>query len=213
MKKFVIAVSAAIAACIAVPVFAGVGPAADEWDIGPVIKGRNYSVNMPRTMLETPRGPSFDFPHSTKDAGHVHYVTVPIRSLAGARRIILTYRIDADRNVRFVSQERPHEPAALSLYFQRAGDRWNKRTPHYRWYAPGNRLSFLAPGRHTVAIDLDEEWISMMGARTWEQPASFERAKEEAARVGFVFGSNTLRGHGVYATGPARFTVERFEIE
>ena len=43
-------------------------------------------------------------------------------------------------------------------------------------------------------------------------PEQFARAKDEAAVVGFVLGSSGGRGHGVYATGPARFTVLDFTI-
>jgi hypothetical protein len=189
------------------------GPAASQWEIGPVIKGRNYSVNMPPTLDEGRRGPGFDFPYPTAAPGHVHYVTVPVGSLEGARRITLTYRIDAARSVRFVPQETPGDTATLSLYFQRAGDRWTARTPHHRWYSPNGRVMPLTPGTHTISIALDEPWIAMMGGDARSLPQAFARARAEAAEVGFVFGSAGLRGHGVYATGPARFTVLDFEIE
>lgn len=189
------------------------GPAASQWEIGPIIKGRNYSVGMPPTLEPGRDGPAFDFPYPDAAAGHVHYVTVPVGSLESARRITLTYRIDAARGVRFVPQETPDERAMLSLYFQRAGDRWTARTPHHRWYAPNDRVMPLTPGTHTVSIALDEPWIAMMGGDGHSLPAAFARAKAETAEVGFVFGSAGLRGHGVFATGPARFTVLDFEIE
>jgi hypothetical protein len=189
------------------------GPAASQWEIGPIIRGKNYSVNMPPTLEEGRGGPGFEFPFPTAAQGHVHYITVPVGSLEGARRITLTYRIDAARRVRFVPQEVPGEQATLSLYFQRAGDRWTARTPHHRWYAPNDRQMPLTPGTHTVSIALDEPWVAMMGGDGRTLPDAFARAKAETAEVGFVFGSAGLRGHGVYATGPARFTVLDFEIE
>lgn len=188
-------------------------PEAADWDIGPVIKGRNYSVGMPPTLTERRGEPSFDFPHPSADAGHVHYVTTPVDGLAGARRMTLRYRIDAAPGTRFIAQENPAERATLSLYFQRAGDRWTRRTSTYRWYAPHARLVPLAPGVHTVSIRLDERWIAVMGEDAQSHPEAFEMAKAEAARVGFVFGSASARGHGVFATGPARFTVLDFRID
>ncbi len=189
------------------------GPAASQWEIGPIIRGKNYSVNMPPTLEEGGGGPGFDFPYPSAVAGQVNYVTVPVRSLAGVRRITLTYRIDAARGVRVVPEEVPGERAVLSLYFQRSGDRWSVRTPHHRWYAPSDRVMPLTPGTHTVTVALDEPWVAMMGGDGHSLPQAFARAKAEAAEVGFVFGSVGGRGHGVYATGPARFTVVDFKIE
>lgn len=188
-------------------------PDAADWQIGPIIKGRNYSVGMPLRLEPGRDGPRFDFPYPTASAGHVHYVTVPVRSLEGARSISLTYRIDAKPGVRFVPQQYPEQPAILSLYFQRAGDRWTARTPHHRWYSPVDRAVPLRAGTHTVTIALDEPWKAMMGGDATALTEQFARAKDEAAVVGFVLGSSGGRGHGVFATGPARFTVLDFVID
>jgi hypothetical protein len=189
------------------------GPAASQWSIGPFIRGRNYSVNMPLTMFETRDGPAFDFPYPNRASGHVHYVTVPVRSLEGAKRITLRYRIDAAPGTRFFPQERPSRQATLSLYFQRAGDRWTRRTPHHRWYSPGNRVMPLKPGTHTVSIALDEPWVAMMGGNAHTLPGAYRKALRQTAKVGFTFGGAGGRGHGVYASGPARFTVLDYRID
>lgn len=188
-------------------------PAASQWQVGPIIKGRNYSVNMPPTLREGRDGATFDFPYPTAAAGHVHYVTVPIDSLRGANRITLRYRIDAAPDVLFVPQESPAERPTLSLYFQQSGDRWTARYPTHRWYAPTNKVVPLTPGTHTVSIALDEPWIAMMGGDANTFPQAFSRARADAANVGFVFGSASGRGHGVFATGPARFTVLDFRTD
>ncbi|MXP14885.1 hypothetical protein GRI44_09020 [Altererythrobacter confluentis] len=189
------------------------GPAASQWEIGPIIRGRNYSVNMPATLSDTRDGPAFDFPYPTAANGHVHYVTVPVRSLEGARRITLRYRIDAKPGTRFLAQESPGGDGTLSLYFQRGGDRWSARTPHHRWYSPVNRVMPLRPGTHTVSINLDEPWIAMMGGDARALPQAFDAAISQTATVGFTFGGTSGRGHGVFATGPARFTVLDYRIE
>lgn len=215
MFKKLIASSAIFAAILTIPntTLEAAGPAASEWSIGPIIKGRNYSVNMPRTMQDTRDGPSFDFPYPSAANGHVHYVTVPVQSLEGAKRITLTYRIDAKPGTRFLEQENPAGPATLSLYFQRAGDRWSARTPHHRWYSPAGRDLPLNPGTHTVSISLAEPWIAMMGGDASSLPQAFDAAIRDTAQVGFTFGGNSGRGHGVFATAPARFTVLSFRIE
>lgn len=189
------------------------GPAASQWSIGPIIGGRNYSVGMPLTMFETRDGPAFDFPFPNKANGHVHYVTTPIGRLDGASRITLRYRIDAAPDTQFFPQERPNKPATLSLYFQRSGDRWTRRTPHHRWYAPGGRDIPLRPGTHEVSIAMDEPWIAMMGGNAHTLPRAYQRALRRTAKVGFTFGSAGARGHGVYASAPARFTVLDYRIE
>ena len=207
--------AAALAALTVSPTAAQAPPAA-AWEIGPFIDGRNYSVGMPVRASETRDGASFVIPGPTAADGHVHYVTTRVRSLAGAKRITLRYRIDAPRGTEFFQQENPSAgPATLSLYFQRRGDSWRARHPDYRWYSPAGRDVPLSPGIHEVSIALDpgEKWIAMMGSDSSTNPRGFAAAISDAHRVGFTFGGNSGRGHGVYATNPARFTVLDFRID
>lgn len=209
-----IGAAAAISASVAIvpaPAAAG-GPAASEWTIGPIIRGRNYSPNMPLHPERGAHGPTFTIPATGGDA-HVHYVTAPVSTLAGARSMRLRYRIDAERGTRFVAQEHPTETATLSLYFQRRGDTWTARSPTHRWYSPHSRVMPLTPGVHEVVIGFDEPWIAMMGGDARSLPRAYAAALEQASSVGFVFGSASGRGHGVYASSPARFTVLDFAIE
>ena len=195
------------------PAYRGGDAARDAamWEIGPMIRGRNYSRGMPLAPTPARDGWSFDF--STSPAAHVHYVTFPHGSLAGKRRIVMRYRIDAARGVRFIQQEAPGAgPASLSLYFQRAGDSWNARGPFatYRWYA-GTRP--LAPGTYELAVPLDGRWQSVTSGTAAQLPGAFADALAGAERVGFTFGGSNGLGHGVYATGPARFTLLSFRVE
>lgn len=206
------ALAAAAAALLATAAFAA-GPPAGQWEIGPIIRGKNYSHRMPLRPDKSRYGPSFEIPGPTAADGHVHYVTIPTRPLEGARRIVLRYRIDAAPGTRFVPQESPQLPATLSLYFQRAGDGWTMRQPDWRWYAPTNRTMLLRPGTHTVSIRLDEDWIAMTGPAAHANPRGFAAALSDTQRVGFTFGSEGGRGHGVYATAPARFTILDFRVE
>lgn len=188
---------------------------AEAWTIGPVIRGKNYSVGMPLQPDRARRGWSFEFPHPSVGAGHVHYVTLETGPLAGKRRIVMRYRIDAARGARFVPREHPELPATVSLFFQRHGDSWSgKRHPHHRWWSPAGAMRELAPGEHEIVVSLrDGNWISVWGGPASSHPEAFDAALEETARVGLVFGSSAARGHGVYSTAPARFTLLSYRVE
>lgn len=189
-------------------------PAAEAWQVGPTIRGRNYSVGVQPFLDQGRDGPSFAFPGPTRAQGHVHAITMPVGSLEGARRITLRYRIDAAPGTRFYGQENGG-PGWLSLFIQRRGDNWTAKGPYqtYRWYSPDDRIATLAPGTHTVSIGLEENWSAVVAWKRAANPAAFDAALADAGRVGFVFGSSSGLGHGVYATGPARFTILDFRIE
>lgn len=188
---------------------------AASWEIGPIVRGRSSSPGMPRHAARENGATFFDIPWPTAREGHVHYVTVPTGSLAGARRIVLRYRIDGARGVRILPQEHPDREATLSLYFQRRGDNWSAkgRYAHYRWYAPATAMGPLTPGMHEVSIPLDANWKSVNQGTRETEPRAFAAALANASRVGFVLGSRGGRGHGVFATGPARFTILDFRVE
>ena len=203
-KRFAIfAVAAALSA-------SGVhAQSASSWEIGPVINGRSYSPGMPRTMSDGSRGPTFQFPTSERE-GHVHYVTRAVGSLSEAQRITLRYRIDAGQGARFIPRERPEETASLSMYFQRRGDTWQADRAYgdYRWYAAAPVS--LRPGTHTVTVEMRaDDWIPVSRSGSDD----FATAKALAGRAKFPFGWRGGRGHGVYATAPAQFTLLSFEID
>ncbi|WBY16395.1 hypothetical protein PF049_12505 [Erythrobacteraceae bacterium WH01K] len=164
-------------------------------------------------------GWSFDFPYPSPQAGHVHYVTAPASAmqvdLANARRITMTYRIDAAPGTQFHPQEWPGTPATLSLYFQVRGDNWSARDQYRfaRWYAPSDKVVRLAPGTFSISLELADNWIAVKTFDRESAPGEFRRSLENAARIGFTLGGKGGRGHGVYATGPARFTVLDFRTE
>lgn len=191
-------------------------PPAGVWEIGPHIRGKNYSVGMPFRPTETRQGWSFDFPHASRAAGHVHYVTYRPGALTDKKRIKVRYRVDAQRGTRFVPQEQPDIPATVSVYFQRKGDTWTAKGPYefYRWYAPLDTVKQISPGVHEITIDFDDpDWGSIRFRPAGEHRAAFREALANTDRIGLVFGSPGLRGHGVYATAPARFELLSFELE
>ena len=194
---------------------AAAAPPASEWEIGPFIRGRSYSPGMPARPTPIAGGWSFDFPGPDRRAGHVDSVSFDPGSLAGASRIVVRYRIDAAPGTRFVAQETPGVAPTVSLMFQRAGDDWSARGRYsrYRWYAPAGSLRPVAPGVGRMEIDLaDPGWTSVLGEARATAPGEFRAALEDTVRIGIVFGTVGARGHGVYATGPARFTLTGFDI-
>lgn len=205
---------------VATPLGAGVNVASitgnldpSAWTIGPVIRGRNYSQGMP--LHPSPRrggGWYIDLPEAP---GSVHYVTFHHGSLAGMRRIVMRYRVEADRGVEIVPSTPPPGPSIITLYFQRAGDRWTGRGRYdtYRWYAVFDSNTPITPGDHELVAAFSNDWRSVYNASSRERPAEFEDALANADEVGFVLGGGSGTGHGVHATGPARLIVTEFRVE
>lgn len=165
----------------------------------------DFSRGMPRQPAPAPGGWSIDFPYPGQ--GHVNYVNFSPGPLAGRRAIVVDFRIDAAPGVRFVPREASGQPATVSLILQRRGDRLTPRYANYRWYAPAHTVVRLAPGQHRLTVPIDATWTSVLGQPAASQPRAFAAALADTARVGLVFGTASARGHGVFATGPARMTV------
>lgn len=188
---------------------------AAEWEIGPIIRGKNYSVGLPSHPTPKGKGWYFDFPYPSETQGHVHYVTVRRGSLVGKSKIVVRYRIDAAPEVKFIPREFPHRTATITLYFQRKNDSWTARGRYnfFRWFAATSTMQSVAPGLYELTVRLDApNWGSVMGQQSGLHPAEFRAALSEADRVGLLFGSRGGRGHGVFATGPARFTMLSFNV-
>lgn len=188
---------------------------ATEWEIGPIIRGKNYSVGMPLHPTRTGKGWYFDFPGPDARDGHVHYVTFAPGSLAGKSRIVVRYKVEADPGTRFVPQEVPDQPATVSIFLQRGGDNWSAkgRYNYYRWYAPPATVQPLASGVHEITLRFDDRnWVPVSGGVRRLYSSTFREAMTHSSRIGLVFGSAGLRGHGVFATAPARFTLLAFDI-
>jgi hypothetical protein len=207
---------AGLTLAFAAPAMLAASPPAGQWEIGPIIRGKNYSVGMPLRPAPARTGWSFDFPYPNRDAGHVHYVTFDPGTLAGKSRIVVRYRVDARSGTRFVPQEHPDLPGTVSLFLQRRGDNWSARGLYnfYRWYAPGHSVRELAPGTGEIVVRLDDpEWVAVLGGNSGCHRQEFREALARTSSLGLVFGSTSARGHGVYSTAPARFELTEFRVE
>ena len=188
-------------------------PSASDWVIGPIIKGRNYSEGVP--LHPTPRRGGGWYVDLPQRPSGIHYVTFPHGSLAGKRRIVLRYRIEAAPGVRIVPSTVPQLPSMITPYFQRAGDNWSARGRYetYRWYATFATHSPIKPGEHQIVAPLNGNWTAVLTSSARSHPAAFQEAIADAREVGFVLGGGDGYGHGVYATGPARLIVTEFRVE
>jgi hypothetical protein len=210
LKKTLIACT--LLAATALPAALAALPPAEAWEIGPWVRGRNYSVGVPTAPVPVRGGGvGFDFPQS---GGEVDAMTTPVGPLGRAREITIRYRIDAARGTQFLPAERSEAPAAVSLYIQQRGDNWSGRGRYesFRWYVPGNAVIPLAPGVRTITVRLDDQWTNVNGRSNADDPRGFAAALADAERVGIAFGTTYARSHGVFATGPARFTLLAFDI-
>lgn len=183
------------------------------WVIGPIINGRNYSQGMPLHPSPGPGGGwHIDLPRAP---GSVHYVTFRHGSLAGKRRIVMRYRVEADPGVRIAPATSPASPSMITLYFQRRGDNWSARGRFetYRWYATFATQSPITPGEHEMIAPLNGNWTAVMTSSARTDPAAFRDAVAAADQVGFVLGGGDGYGHGVFATGRARLIVTEFRVE
>jgi hypothetical protein len=101
----------------------------------------------------------------------------------------------------------------LPCYFQRRGDSWRGATTNPSLVRAIQTVRQLSPGEHEMTIRLsDPNWISVRGLPVPYSPDGFAAALAETESVGLVFGSTVARGHGVFATGPARFSLISFRI-
>jgi hypothetical protein len=187
-------------------------PAA-AWQVGPIIRGRNYSQGVaPHPAPRRGGGWYIDLPRSP---GSLHYVTFGHGSLAGKRRIVMRYRLEASPGVRLLAASDRRSPSMITLYFQRLGDNWSGRGRFegYRWYATFATQSPVTPGDHLMVAPLDGAWTAVETSSARTNPGAFRDAIAATDQVGFVLGGGDGFGHGVFATGRARLLVTEFRVE
>ena len=182
---------------------------ASNWEIGPIIDGKNYSIGMPLRPTQTNDGWAIDFP---LQGGSVHYVTFKYGSLGNKSRIIMRYRIEADASVKFLPKCCPELLGiGPTMYFQQKNDDWNREGG--RWFATFNAPWPIVSGEFELSIPLNGNWTSVYTWSAQSNSVDFNTAKVNSERIGFTFGGGDGYGHGVYATGQARLVVTSFVVE
>ena len=221
MKKLLIAsLALALSACAdgyKSPSLKVSNPAvASAWEVGPILDGKSKSINVPARPYSHPLGLAIDIPYPNADAGHVHYVTFNAGDLAGKSKLTLRYRIELADGAQLRAASPPDwtGPTLLTLFFQRCGDNWTAVGAYesYRWFAS---FATVIPeaGDGEITVPLDGEWTAVMSSSRSSYPKGFRDALADTCRVGFVLGGGDGLGHGVYATGPARFIIKEFRVE
>lgn len=86
-----------------------------------------------------------------------------------------------------------------------------------RWWANGTSY-LMADGSFQILAPLvqDGSWGSVFGKSNIYDNASragWVKALQHVSNVALTFGGGCFAGHGVYATGPAQFTMQRFQVQ
>jgi hypothetical protein len=159
-------------------------------------------------------GAAGQFSCTIPQAGKLGHVMRPGLDLTGASAIRLRYRVDMAPGTRIRPIEGPGSPSILGLIIQRRGDNWSGQGQYetYRWYSPFTHCPIVA-GEHELLVPLRSPFWTGVLTSTSSHPPAFEAAKRECGALGLTFGGGpTSRAHGVYADGPATFTILSFEI-
>ncbi len=181
-------------------------PSAPSWQIGPTIKGVNYSKGCPPSFAQ-----SF-----TIGLCEPHYVTRSTGSLEGKARIVLRFRIEAAQGVVIHGAKCPTtSKSGVTVYLQRKGDDWAADKADYRWWHKPSRIAALKPGEYEIIAPLNPgaNWSAALGAKSAEKPEAFQAALRNAGQVGFTFSNCEGLGHGAAATGNVTFTVLDWGVE
>jgi hypothetical protein len=181
---------------------------ASDWEIGPIIGGKDYSRNFQVTPAQDADG---GWHIGIPQSDGVHYVTRHFGS-AGKTMITIHYRVEMADGVKIVPSTEPDGPSMGPVfYFQRKGDNWN--SDGWRWWATFDVPHPIVAGKFELSVPLDGAWTSVETETAANSPGDFYQAKQYAERVGFTLGGGTGYGHGVYATGQARIAVTDFRVE
>ncbi len=169
--------------------------------LGPYVHGKSKTIG---TKL---KGKAFAFPNPTREAGHVHALVVPAKEITG-KAIRLEYRIDG--RTAFRPQEHPTATGQITLMVQRKGDNWSGKGEYANYRVFYTKPLDIVEGQHVILAPLEPElWSGVFGYPT---PDEFSKTLDNAKFIHICFGGGSSAAHGVYAEGPARFTLISLEV-
>lgn len=166
-----------------------------------------FSPGMPAQPTTQGSGWYFDFP--TSEQNHINYL-----QWFSPPELKVGQTLQADFQItggNFIAQQSPTEHPTVCLLLQRKGDNWGAIGPYasYRWYS--KNLVQLAPGTYQLQEILNpSNWTNVSGQ---EDPIGFADCLSNLDNIGLVFGSPSLRGHGVYSTTSSRFQLQSLSIQ
>lgn len=163
--------------------------------LGPYVKGKSKTVGVKL------KGKAFAFPHPNKKAGHVHALVCPTDPIKGTG-LRLRYRIEGEGT--WHPQEHPEAKGQITLMVQRSGDNWSGKGKFafYRVYYA--KPVDISAGEHELVARFDEVWSGVYG---FPDPITFLETLKNAKLIHICFGGGSSAAHGVYASGPAQFTL------
>lgn len=181
----------------------------NPWTIGPLVNGQDMSAGMPAQPTANSDG-SFSFTFPTVKPG-VHGMTRPVTE-AGRAKMQAVYDIAIGADGKFLEVDGdPADPVAgaVRLFLQRKGDDWdgpNTGKSSYRFYSAPMPL---VPGPSALSAALTPDlWTNVDGQ---QDAPGFAAMLADLGTVGLAFGGRFAM-HGVYADGPATFTLRSFVL-
>lgn len=162
----------------------------------PVVSGNwiyRYSANF------VPLADGFEFPVNQDG---IHYVVTPANVVVPPR-LTLRFRIDTSSAAFVPVNDNSGTSARVRLFLQRRGDPLDLSLgPSYRFWSTA--YVELTHGEWELSAALEpDQWTNVNGQR---DDVGFAALLADLEWIGFTFGG-MFAGHGVYATGPARFTM------
>lgn len=154
-------------------------------------------------------GKSFAFPYPNREAGHVHALVQPVSKVGSEIR--MRYRVEGEPGLTLHPQEEPQSPAIISLMVQRKGDDYDGKgdDAYARMYSPDYQM--LVPGEHEMVVKLDGVGWGGVNAGDAENMALWNALIANVGAVHICFGGGPSRAHGVFASGPSKFTLLSLE--
>ena len=158
-----------------------------------------YSAGTPASFTD-----SVDIP---QQPGSIHYVIKAPPPVTLGQTVSLTFTVEGD------GEWKPTEgdpPARVRLFLWRKGDNLTGQGEYefYRFWS-SDSVSINSAGTYTFTEVLDPaKWTAVYGKGDVN---GFNGCLSNLYGVGFTFGG-MFAGHGVYSSGPSKFTVKDYTI-
>lgn len=168
----------------------------EDFSLGPVINFKNYSKGTVHWDEQTG--------NSYFDIEEPHYFTEKApKVFKQATRLEIDYKFKGHA----VPVETPLLKATISPYFQRNGDTYSKDPKYrtYRWFMANPPELESSDEIKTISVPLERMFWTPVTRNDLATTKDFLDAKNDARRVGMVFGGPGGRGHGIIGKG-------RFEL-
>ena len=165
-----------------------------------------YSQGLPSEMPKDTNGKFyFDFPQGGGWAGYFATTSTPIKV---GSTITLKFTLSGTGKLIPMKESGSGSPA-VHLLLWRQND--NMALETYRYWSSGG-VELTKTGQFTLSQIVDPaKWTDVYGKPGTDNPADFTALLNNLAYLGFTFGAEFF-GHGVYAAGNVRFTLDSLTV-